>query len=60
MGLTDALRQVTTGNLQAAEQQLKGFIRRVELLVNRGELEPALGLQLVEAAREILDGLGAS
>jgi hypothetical protein len=45
---------------QTSEQQLKGFIRRVELLVKRGELDPSHGLQLVEAAQAILDGLGTS
>ncbi len=52
--LEAALKQLDRGHIKPAINQLESFIQRVDHLVDKGELPPAEGQSLIEAANEII------
>jgi FIMAH domain/Beta-propeller repeat len=49
-----ALKQLDRDHIKQAVNQLESFARRVDRLIDRGELAPAEGQSLIEAANEII------
>jgi len=58
--LDRTVAQIQMGNATPAVNQLRTFIRRLELLVDRGELVPEVGQELIDAAQAIIADLTAS
>ena len=58
MKLSVAQKKISQGKDNAALNMLAAFINQVEALVNSGRLTPDEGQALIDAAQDVITGLG--